>query len=155
MSYMKRQTRLCAALHVLVHLAQRPDIRFTSEEMAGWWNTNPVVVRRTLATLREVQLVTSVTGPGGGWSLARDPKQINLAEIYAALGEKMIDSRIETENRTCLVLAAVETLVADTLRDFERQLNERLSETTLADLAATAPFPSPHPAGVHSHVPAS
>jgi Rrf2 family protein len=152
---MKRQSRLCAALHVLVHLAQNPGVRFTSEEMATWWKTNPVVVRRTLASLREVHLVASVTGPGGGWTLARDPREINLAEIYTALGEKLIDPHVESENPDCLVLVTVKSLIADTLRDIERQLNERLAQTTLADLATSTNVPSPHPAGVHSHVPAS
>ncbi|TIP33665.1 MAG: Rrf2 family transcriptional regulator, partial [Mesorhizobium sp.] len=49
---MKRNSRLSSTLHLLVHMAEAPDRVRTSEELAGFIHTNPVVVRRTIAGLR-------------------------------------------------------------------------------------------------------
>jgi len=139
MSYMKRSSRLSAALHVLVHLAQRPDVRFTSEDMATWWRTNPVVVRRALAGLRSAGLVSSTTGPGGGWRLAMPPRDISLAAIYSALDEHLQPLPNVSESPGCLVEAGVNALLADTWQELDRQLQAMLSDISLADLATRVP----------------
>ena len=57
-------TKLSSILHLLLHMAQseRP---FTSEELAGFLETNPVVVRRMLAGLRDLGYVSAGKGHGG------------------------------------------------------------------------------------------
>ena len=129
---------LSEALHVLVHLAQRPDVRRTSEEMAAWWDTNPVVIRRRLGQLRDAGLVRSVSGPGGGWSLDNDPAAISLAAIYAALGQPLTGPEFEPAVPTCLVAQAIESLLDETKREVERALLARLEQVSLADLVAEA-----------------
>ena len=62
---MKRNSRLSSTLHILVHMAEVPDRALTSEELAGFIHTNPVVVRRTIAGLREAGIVTSGRGHAG------------------------------------------------------------------------------------------
>ena len=130
---MKRSSRLSAALHVLVHFAQHPDQRFTSESIAVWWRTNPVVVRRTLGGLRKLGLVSSVTGHGGGWALARSADSISLAEIYSALDEHLV--AVEPESPGCLVESAVNRLLSSTWQRLEDQLMQDLASISLADLA--------------------
>ena len=44
----------------------------TSEALAKCLGTNPVVVRRTMGSLREAGLVAAERGHGGGWRLAAD-----------------------------------------------------------------------------------
>ena len=134
MSYMKRSSRLSSALHVLIHFAQHPDQRFTSESIAVWWRTNPVVVRRTLGGLRNLGLVSSVTGHGGGWTLARPADSISLAEIYTALDERLMV--VEPESPGCLVESAVTSLLVTTWQRIEDQLMQDLAAISLADLAA-------------------
>src|SRR3546814_1535501 len=68
---MRQDSRLSRMLHVLLHMAQH-DRPATSEAIAKMLRTNPVVVRRTMAGLREAGYVRSVKGHGGGWSIARD-----------------------------------------------------------------------------------
>ncbi|MGO4775349.1 Rrf2 family transcriptional regulator, partial [Lysobacter sp. 2RAB21] len=48
---MRSDSRLSRMLHVLLHMA-RHDQAFTSEQISRMLNTNPVVVRRTMAGLR-------------------------------------------------------------------------------------------------------
>ena len=55
---MKQSSRLSDVLHVLLHLADA-DVPLTSETLAGAMSTNPVVLRRLLAGLREAGLVAS------------------------------------------------------------------------------------------------
>jgi Rrf2 family protein len=136
MSYMKRSNRLSVALHVLVHLAERSEAPTTSEQLAVCVRTNPVVIRRTLAGLREVGLVRSTAGPGGGWSLARDPERISVGEVCAALGERLLFAVDLALRSGCAVQGAVTGVLDGVLRDAEALLLERLGGISLADLAA-------------------
>jgi Rrf2 family protein len=133
---MKRTRRLSVALHVLVHLAERADAVRTSEDLARCVGTNPVVIRRTLAGLREAGFVGSVAGPGGGWSLARDPEAISLGEVCRALGERLLFAIELAAPSGCGVQAAVTEVMDDFLRDAEALLLERLDRVSLASLAS-------------------
>ncbi|HYR07876.1 MAG TPA: Rrf2 family transcriptional regulator [Longimicrobium sp.] len=134
---MKRSNRFSLALHVLVHLAERPGEPATSEHLAACVRTNPVVVRRTLAGLREAGLVASAAGHRGGWTLARDAGSITLRDIYAALGERLLFAiDVSGGNPDCRVQRAVAGTLDDFLNDAEALLAARLSSITLADVAA-------------------
>lgn len=134
---MKRSNRLSVALHVLVHLAESREPT-TSGHLAACVQTNPVVVRRTLAGLRAGGLVTSAAGHGGGWTLARDPAAISLGEVTSALGERLLFAVDGAGPRGagCRVQQAVSSTMDDFLRDAEAMLVARLGAISLADLAA-------------------
>lgn len=55
---------MSGVLHVLLHMAEA-DGPITSERLAMMMGTNPVVVRRTMAGLRDLGLVASGKGHGG------------------------------------------------------------------------------------------
>ncbi|HEX2211749.1 MAG TPA: Rrf2 family transcriptional regulator [Longimicrobium sp.] len=136
---MKRSNRLSVALHVLVHLAEHPGEPATSQHLAACVRTNPVVVRRTLAGLREAGLVASAAGHRGGWTLARDAAAITLRDVYAALGERMLFAiDLSGGNPDCRVQRAVSGTLDDFLHDAEGLLAARLSRITIADVAAQA-----------------
>ena len=131
-----KSERLSNALHVLLHMAQQPERPMTSEEMAECVGTNPVVIRRTFAGLREAGIVSSVKGHGGGWRLARPASSVSLAEIQRALGERVVSlTSVEAPPR-CLLLQAVVRSLDEAVREAEQVLDRRLSTLTLADLAA-------------------
>jgi Rrf2 family protein len=133
---MKRSKRLSVALHVLVHLAERPAAPMTSGDLARCVRTNPVVIRRTLAGLRDVGFVESTAGHGGGWSLARDPAHISLGEVCSALGERLLFAVDLALQSGCRVQGAVSRVLDGFLRDSETLLLERLGRISLADLTA-------------------
>lgn len=136
---MKSSERLSAALHVLVHMAERPDAALTSAAMAAFVGTNPVVIRRGFAGLREAGIVTSVKGHGGGWRLARPAEAITLAEIQRALGERVVAlTAFDVPQPTCLILRAVTAALDEAMQEAERALYRRLTTLTLADIAADA-----------------
>jgi Rrf2 family protein len=81
-------SRMAVAVHVLAYLAWRRDEPVTSERMAGSVNTNAVVVRRIMGSLRNAGLVSVQPGVGGGAQLAREPEDISLLDVYRAVEEK-------------------------------------------------------------------
>src|SRR5271169_2324333 len=78
-------SKLSVGIHILTIFALKPGEPLTSEFISCSVNTNPVVIRRLLGTLREAGLVESRTGVGGGWSLLREPEQITLLDILRAV----------------------------------------------------------------------
>ena len=133
---MKRDSRLSAILHALLHMAEQ-DGPMTSEALALCMHTNAAVVRRTMAGLREMGLVQSEKGHGGGWRLARDLQHVTLRDIYNALGAPQIFAiGNKSENPICLVEQAVNSAVSDAMREAETLLVQRLGGITLAALSA-------------------
>ncbi|GAB1581576.1 Rrf2 family transcriptional regulator [Phyllobacterium phragmitis] len=132
---MKRDSRLSSVLHALLHMAAN-DGPMTSEALAHCMNTNPVVVRRTMAGLREAGLVRSEKGHNGGWTLGRDLNAVTLRDIHMALGEPAIFAMgNRNEAPQCLVEQAVNTALDDTFHEIETLLIERFGRLTLAQLA--------------------
>jgi Rrf2 family protein len=136
MSCMRRDSRLSGVLHVLLHMAQQ-DGPSTSEEMAKAMSTNPVVIRRIMAGLREQGYVRSEKGHGGGWTLARDLSKVTVRDIYTALGcPSLLAIGNRTESPGCIVEQAVNAALGKSLQDAEALLLSRFGEVTLAVLSA-------------------
>ena len=133
---MKRDSRLSGVLHVLLHMAEQ-DGPATSEVLAKAMDTNPVVIRRIMAGLREAGHVRSEKGHGGGWTMACDLSRVTLADIYAALGNPTL---LAIGNRTdapgCLVEQAVNAALGQAFAEAEALLLQRLGQVTLAALSA-------------------
>jgi DNA-binding IscR family transcriptional regulator len=133
---MKRNSQLSATLHALIHLSEH-DGPMTSEQLAGCFDTNPVVVRRTLAGLRETGLVASGGGRGGGWTLTRALEKISLRDVYRALGEPdLFHIGPREAASTCLIDHAVVDAMSGAFNEAETLLLRRLGDITLADIAA-------------------
>ncbi|MDO9420319.1 MAG: Rrf2 family transcriptional regulator [Herminiimonas sp.] len=132
---MRQDSKLSSILHVLLHMAhiERP---LTSEELAGYLQTNAVLVRRVLAGLRTRGYVASDKGHGGGWSLVCDLQKVTLRDIYEAVGSPTIFAMgNRSENPACLVEQAVNSALGDAFREAEELLISRLGDVTLADLS--------------------
>lgn len=132
---MRRDSRLSSILHLLLHMAhsERP---LTSEELAGFLHTNPVLVRRTLAGLRERGYVGSGKGHGGGWSITADLRQLTLRDIYEAVGEPTIFAMgNRVDDPACLGEQVVNQSLASAFDEAEALLIRRLGEVSLAELS--------------------
>jgi DNA-binding IscR family transcriptional regulator len=133
---MRRDSRLSGVLHVLLHMAE-DDTPKTSETLARAMSTNPVVVRRIMAGLREQGLVSSEKGHGGGWRIACDLTKVTLRDIYEALGEPDILAMGNRADRPgCLVEQAVNAALGKAFDEAEALLLHRFGEVTLAMLSA-------------------
>ena len=99
--------------------------------------TNPVVIRRIMAGLREHGFVRSEKGHGGGWTIARDLAGITLRDVYDAIGAPALFAiGNRTEAPDCLVEQAVNAALGESFQEAEAILLTRLGNITLATLSA-------------------
>ncbi len=132
---MKRDSRLSDVLHVLLHMAHHQGPA-TSEVLAKAMRTNPVVLRRIMAGLREAGLVHSTKGHGGGWTLTCDLSKVTILDIYLALGKPTLFAiGNRTDNPDCLVEKAVNSNLNNACQQAEQILMSRFAEVTLSMLS--------------------
>lgn len=132
---MRNDSRLSRMLHVLLHMARR-DGPMTSEAIARMLGTNPVVVRRTMAGLRDAGYVRSEKGHGGGWAIAADLERVSLLDVHRAVGgPRLFAIGNEHPEPDCAVEKVVNVALEDALREAEALLIARLSAISLAELA--------------------
>lgn len=128
--------RLSRMLHLLIHMG-RMDGPLTSDAAAIMLGTNPVVIRRTMAGLRDAGYVRSVKGHGGGWSLTASLDDITMLDVHRALGENRIFALGPADpDPACLVEQAVNSSLESAMREAEALLLGRLADVSLADIAA-------------------
>ena len=132
---MRRDSRLSRMLHVLIHM-DRIDGAATSDQIAQMLGTNPVVVRRTMAGLRDDGYVHSEKGHGGGWVLTRPLSEITMLDIHRALGNPgFFAVGVAIDHPECLVEQAVNSALGSAFEAAENLLIEKFAAVTLADLA--------------------
>lgn len=132
---MRNDSRLSRMLHVLLHMA-RHDGPMTSDEIAHMLSTNPVVVRRTMAGLRDSGYVRSEKGHGGGWLIAADLEAVTLLDVHRAVGGlRLFAIGNDHPNPDCAVEKVVNEALEDVLREAEALLIARLGTVTIAELA--------------------
>lgn len=133
---MKRDSRLSGILHILLHMAQVEE-PLTSETLAKTMDTNPVVVRRLMAGLRERGYVRSEKGHGGGWALTCDLSAVTLRDVYNALDQpSLLAMGNRSEAPGCLVEQAVNAALGEAFENAEALLLSRFGEVTLKALHA-------------------
>ena len=148
---MRTDSKLSSILHLLLHMAHS-DRPLTSEELAGFLHTNPVLVRRTLAGLRERGYVASEKGHGGGWVLTADLQRVTLRDVYDAVGSPTvfaIGNRVEQPG--CLVEKVVNQSLGDALAEAEALLLARFAQVTLAELSERFNAQYPRQGARHAH----
>ena len=148
---MRTDSKLSSILHLLLHMVHS-DRPLTSEALAGFLHTNPVLVRRTLAGLRERGYVVSEKGHGGGWVVAADLRRVTLRDVYEAVGSPAvfaIGNRVEQPG--CLVEQVVNQSLADALAEAEALLLARFAQVTLAELSERFNAQYPKQGGHHAH----
>lgn len=132
---MNLDSRLSSVLHLLLHLMDAEDA-IPSEKLATAMNSNPVVVRRTMAGLRDAGLVTSEKGHGGGWRLSCDPAGTTLLDVYRALGSpRLFAVGNRSDAPTCMLEQTVNRAMDDTFTQAGALITAQFDTLTLAALA--------------------
>jgi len=125
------------AIHVLTLLAfgEEGGEPMTSEYIAGSVNTNPVVIRRLLAALRQAGLVRSQGGPGGGWHLVVPARRITLRDVFAAVERgALFPFHAGTPNPRCPVGRTIQAALSGHYDAARRAVERDLARTTIAGL---------------------
>ena len=127
------------AVHVLAVLAYKEGDPVTSSLLAGSVNTNPVIIRRLLLTLKRARLIDTRKGSGAGSRLTRSPQRINLAEIYRAVeSHEAFSSPSGKPNAGCPVGHCIRKTLEKVFASAENALERDLEKTTLADVVHAA-----------------
>ena len=83
---MIRLTKLTDYSVVLMsHLAAEPETQMTSASLAQATQISPPTVSKILKVLSREGLLVSHRGANGGYTLARAPRKISVAEVIAAM----------------------------------------------------------------------
>lgn len=108
----------------------------TSDEIARMLGTNPVVVRRTMAGLRDSGYVRSEKGHGGGWVIAADLGAVTLLDVHRAVGgPHLFTIGNGHRNTDCAVEKVVNEALENALSKAEAMLIAQLGTISLAELA--------------------
>ena len=83
---MKILSKFTGAVHTLLCIYRfKKEYKVTSDFIAGSTGVNPVIIRRTLISLKAAGLVNGAAGTGGA-ELAVKPEDFTLFDIYKASG---------------------------------------------------------------------
>ena len=125
------------AVHTLLVInAFQDKVKTTSEFIASSVNVNPVVIRRTMQSLKAAGMIDVKAGSGGA-RLARRPEDITLFDVYSAVDsvEGDLFHFHENPNPACPVGRNIHAVLDVKLQEAQAALENRLKKTTLADLA--------------------
>ena len=134
---MKITSRFTVAVHTLLVINTFQDkVKTTSEFIASSVNVNPVVIRRTMQSLKAAGMIDVKAGSGGA-RLARRPEDITLFDVYSAVDsvEGDLFHFHENPNPACPVGRSIHAVLDVKLQEAQAALENRLKKTTLADLA--------------------
>jgi Rrf2 family protein len=129
---MTGNSRFAVSVHILAYLAYRQGASVPSTEIAASVVTNPVVIRRLLAVLVKARIVATHKGAAGGFSLAKEPQQISLLDIYHAVEPKpTYGLRNFSPNHQCPVGAKIEAILQTTFIKAHSGMEAELARVTL------------------------
>lgn len=125
--------RFATSIHILTLLALEKDKFLSSEYIAGSININPVLVRKEISNLRQMGLIESKEGKGGGSMLARPAKEILLSDIFQAVSQSPVLGRSHETNKDCPIGKQINHHIEVLNREAELAMVRKLDKLSLAD----------------------
>lgn len=124
------------AVVALARLArQAPGVVMTAPRLAAVTGLPEPSVAKLLKGLVHHGLVTAQRGAAGGYTLARRPEDISMAEVVSALeGPIALSACVEGSEDDCLIRG--QCAIRGRWEPVNRALRDALAAVTLADMAA-------------------
>ena len=149
---MAANCRFAFAVHILSVLSVHRE-GATSGQLAASVNTNPVVVRRLLTTLRRAGFIKTQQGARAGSQLCCEPSHIRLDAIYRAVESAASFSlHPQKPNQRCPVGRRIELVLGEVFASAQNALEHALAQRTLADVLETMSAPPARPTKKSAHV---
>lgn len=133
---MKLTTRSEYGLLAMLHLARQPGDAYVSvEDIAAARGIPRRYLEQILSRLKQSRCVKSRKGLGGGYRLAKPPKQITLAEVVRLLDGALAPT--ESVSRYFYVHTPIEDepRLRSVFREIRDHAAKKLEGTTLHDVA--------------------
>ncbi len=124
----KGRYAVTAMLDLALHSANRP---ITLSDISGRQDLSLSYLEQLFSRLRRNGLVSSTRGPGGGYQLARNPRDIHVAEVILAVDEA-IDATGCKDKKNCH--RGAECLAHDLWTDLSSNIFAYLSGITLEEV---------------------
>ena len=137
---MKITSRFTVAVHtLLVIYIFGKERKTTSDFIAASVRVNPVVIRRTLLSLKAAGMIDVKAGSGGA-SLCRDARAVTLYDVFRAVdavegAEGELFHFHEKPNPACPVGRNIRGILDPHLADAQRAMEKELQKVSLFDLA--------------------
>lgn len=133
---MKITSRFTVAVHVMLVIIEfDKKFKTTSEFIANSVNVNPVVIRRTLLSLKAAGLIEVKAGSGGS-VVIKDLNDITLYDIYKAVDS--IDNNLfnfhENPNPKCPVGKNIHSVLDSHLINAQVAMENELKKVSLQQL---------------------
>ena len=133
---MQITSKFTVAIHTLlaIHFFSN-EHKTTSEFIASSVNVNPVVIRRTIQSLKAAGLVEVKAGSGGA-SITKNLSEITLYDVYIAMEclEGGLFHFHENPNSLCPVGKNMHLILDKHLSNAQVAMENELKRVTLADL---------------------
>ena len=133
---MQISTKCSIAVHCLIFIHEAKGIaKVTSSLLSESTGSNPVVIRNILSALKKAGLITIPRGTGA--ELCKDPSQITLYQIYAALEPNGVTSLIgihPCEGRRCPVAQNIHKVLETPYHRIEDAVKEAMEAITLQSM---------------------
>ena len=133
---MKITSRFTVAVHTLLVIYNfSATTKVTSDFIAASVQVNPVVIRRTLLSLKAAGMVDVKAGSGGA-SIVKDLGDITLYDVYKAVDSMDGDMFHfhENPNLACPVGRNIHAVLDAHLADAQAAMENELKKVTLLDL---------------------
>lgn len=133
---MKITSRFTVAVHTLLVIYNfSQTTKVTSDFIAASVQVNPVVIRRTLLSLKAAGMVDVKAGSGGA-SIVKDLRDITLFDVYKAVDSMDGDMFHFHENPSpaCPVGRNIHAVLDAHLADAQAAMENELKKVTLLDL---------------------
>ena len=122
------------SLRVLIYVARNPDRLVTTQEIVEYYEISKNHVVKIVNKLGKMSLLELKRGRyGGGMSLAKEPKDINVGQVISETEPHMdIVECFDKEKNTCKI--AGNCKLTGALRKANSRFIQELTNYTLADL---------------------
>lgn len=134
---MKITSRFSVAVHTLLAIHTfGGEYKTTSEFIASSVNVNPVIIRRTLGSLKEAGIVEVKAGSGGA-TIIKPLRDISLLDVYKAVDSVEDDGLFnfhDNPNPACPVGRNIHAVLDGHLFDAQLAMERELQKVTFAEL---------------------
>ncbi|MFH2037699.1 MAG: Rrf2 family transcriptional regulator [Candidatus Zixiibacteriota bacterium] len=125
-------------LRCMLMFAKTPEKSLTIPEISEHEGLSLPYTGKLLMILKKSDLVKAERGRNGGYSLTKPPEEINLKDIFSALGDSLYGAhhcdKYSTQDECCVHAGSCQ--VGGLWSMFDHYITEVLKNVTLADIAA-------------------
>ena len=134
---MQISMKCSVAVHCLIFIYEaKGRARVTSTLLAQSTGCNPVIIRNILSALKKAGMISVARGPGGA-ELLKEPSEITLYMIYAAMEPEGLSSLIgihSCEDRKCPVAKNIRFVLQDPYQKIEDSIRQTMEGITLESM---------------------